>query len=343
MEDSSKSREQGVSLLLHSRKITADAAKSGDPSRTPKGAGNLLLNFRPAKVSLGLIVRKRNPQVVEQRQHVLCTQEQRIQQILGLALLAPAFALSCGRVGWWRLSGIASSQNLEIASDPFVALDGGNSGQVEETPLVAGVMQIEQEVLHLHSPLLMLLLGDSRTIAHEVCATDAVSTVIRIIAHQSVVHASPGKARPDADLVHGLPASRPMPGQMRQEAGAVDMQPMKHSIHANACLISMLEPTGNDQIGNALDRRSQSLGCQFAPLNQSALRDLAPIDRSQRLAGASGWKQLSLVQIHGQRLQVGTILHWRADRRGKAAQAGAVTGGATDGFELMLLGQEVDF
>src|SRR6266704_1763193 len=306
MEDSCKSREHGMSLLVHRRKITADMAKSGDPSRTAKGSRNLLLNFRPAKIPLGLVVRKRNAQVVEQRQHLLGTQEQRIQQILGLALLGSAFARACGRGGWWRLSGIASRQNLEIASDPFVALDGGNSGQVEETPLLARVMQIEQEVLHLHSPLLMLLLGDCRTISHEMCATDAVSTVIRIIAHQSVVHASPCKARPDADLVHGLPASRPMPSQMRQEAGAVDMQPMQHPIHANARLISMLEPTGNDQLGNALDRRSQSLGCQFAPLQQGAFRDLAPTDGSERLAGASSWEQLPLVQIHRQRLYVGT-------------------------------------
>src|SRR5450759_1340926 len=271
MEDSSKSREHGVSLLLHRRKITADAAKSGDPGSTPKGARNLLLNFRPAKVALSLVVRKRNPQVVEQRQHLLGTPQQRIQQILGLALLAPAFALSCGRRGWWRLSGIASSQNLEITSDPFVALGGGNSGQVEQTPLLARFMQSKQEVLHLHGPLLMLLLGDSRTISHEMCSADAVRTVIPIIAHQSIVHAAPGKARPDADLVHGLPASRRMPGQMRQEACAVHMQPMKHPIHADACLISMLELTGNDQIGNALDRRSQSLCCQFAPLYQGCL------------------------------------------------------------------------
>ncbi len=36
-------------------------------------------------------------------------------------------------------------------------------------------------------------------------------------------------------------------------------------------------------------------------------------------------------------------MHGRADRRGKAAEAGGVTGGATDGFDLMLLGQEADF
>src|SRR5260370_1353754 len=92
MEDSSQSRQHGVSLLVHRRKITADVAKSGDPSSTAKGARNLLLHFRPAKVPLGLIVRKGQSQVVEQSQHLLCTPKQRIQQILGLALLASAFA-----------------------------------------------------------------------------------------------------------------------------------------------------------------------------------------------------------------------------------------------------------
>src|SRR5512135_1753970 len=168
MEDSSKSGEHGMSLLVHRRKITADAAKSGGPSGTPKGARNLLLHFRPAKVPLSLVVGKRNPQIVEPRQHLLGPPKQRIEQILGLALLAPAFARSCGRRGWWRLSGIASGQNLEIARDPVVALDGGNRSQVEQTPLVAGIMQIEQEVLHLGGPLLLLLLGDARTIALEV-------------------------------------------------------------------------------------------------------------------------------------------------------------------------------
>ena len=56
MEDSRKSRQHGVSLLLHRRKITADTAKSGDSSGTAKGAQNLLLHFRPAKVALGEIV-----------------------------------------------------------------------------------------------------------------------------------------------------------------------------------------------------------------------------------------------------------------------------------------------
>src|SRR6266700_1725646 len=292
MEDSRQSREHGVSLLAHRRQITADVAKSGDPSRTAKGARNLLLHFGPAKIALRLVIRKRNAQVVKQSQHLLRTRHQRIQQILGLALLGPAFARSSGRHGGWRLSRIARRQNLEIASDPFVALDGGNSSQVEQTPLLTRIMQIEQEVVHLHSPLLLFLLGNGGAVSHQVSATNAVSTAIRIIAGQSVVQASPSRARPDADLVH---------------------------------------------------RRSQPLCGQFAPLQQGSFRDLAPTQRRERLAGASRGQQLSLVQIHGQRLHIGTILDGCTDRKGKAAVADAVTGGATDGFDPMLVGQEADF
>jgi hypothetical protein len=134
-----------------------------------------------------------------------------------------------------------------------------------------------------------------------------------------------------------------MPGQMRQEAGAVHMQPMQHPIHADAGLIGMLESAGSDQIGNALDCGSQTLCCQFAPLDQGGFRDLAPTDRRERLAGASRWEQLPLVQIHGQRLQVGTILHWGADRSRKAATVERVTVWATDGFDLMFLDQQANF
>src|SRR5258708_9255405 len=126
MEDSRKSRKHGVSLLLHRRKIAADAAKSGDPSRTAKGARNLLLNFRPAKVPLGLVVGKRKTQVVEQSQHLLGTPKQRIQQILGLTLLGPAFGRSCRRGGWGRVRRLTSHPQPPIKSKPGRPLHGGD-------------------------------------------------------------------------------------------------------------------------------------------------------------------------------------------------------------------------
>src|SRR5260370_25937091 len=152
MEDSSKSRQHGVALLVHRRKSTADAANSGDPCRTAKGARNLLLHFGPAQVPLGLVVRKRNPQVVEQGQHLLGTPKQRIQQILGLALLALACARSCGRGGWGALRSITSRPKLQEGRDPGGTLEGGDSGQGGPTALVAPLIPSEPEILPLCRP-----------------------------------------------------------------------------------------------------------------------------------------------------------------------------------------------
>ena len=211
----------------------------------------------------------RKAQVIPRGQHLLGTRHERIEQILGRALLGPPFARVGCRWRWGRLSGIARRQNLEVACDPVIALDGRNSVQAEQTPLLAGVMQIEQEVVHLGGPLVLLLLGDGQTIAQQVSATDAMRTVIAIITAKAVVHAATPKARPDADRLEGLSASRLMPGQMGQEAGAVDMQPMQHPIDADACLIGMLQAAGRDQIRNALHRRCQPLGGQLTPLQQA--------------------------------------------------------------------------
>ena len=54
MEDSSQSSQHGTSLLLHRRKITADAAKSGDPSGC---AGYLDYLFESWRVFLSKQVR----------------------------------------------------------------------------------------------------------------------------------------------------------------------------------------------------------------------------------------------------------------------------------------------
>src|SRR5215469_4797710 len=191
-------------LLLHGREVATDAAKGCGASRTAKGARMLLLHFGPAPIPLCQVVRKRNREVVEQSQHLIGSCEQSIQQILGLALFGPAFAFFTRREGGRRLSSIARRQDLEIVGDPVIPLDGGNCGLMEQTPLVTGVVQIEQELLHLAGPRLLLLLGHGSTVSDQMGGTDAMSTVIAIIARQSVVHRSAPKARPDANLVHGL-------------------------------------------------------------------------------------------------------------------------------------------
>src|SRR5438045_2991365 len=112
MKNGNKRGQHGMTLLLHGRKIATDAAKSGGPRSTAKGARNLLLHFSHPQIPFSEIVRKRKPQIIERSQHLVSTRNESIKQVLRLGLLGPAFAVwGSGR---WRLGGITSSQDLEI-------------------------------------------------------------------------------------------------------------------------------------------------------------------------------------------------------------------------------------
>ncbi len=194
MEDSSQSRQHRMSLLLHGRKVAADTIESGGPSRTAKRSGNLLLHFCHAQIAFGLVVHKRNTQVVKPRQRMIGSLKQSTRAVSWPCFVCACLCLFHRRGRGWVLSGRASSQDLEIASDPSNTLDGGNRGLVEQTPLLTCFMQIEQEVLHLAGPRLLFLRGLGSTVSHQVGATGAVSTAIGIIARQSVVHTSTCKS-----------------------------------------------------------------------------------------------------------------------------------------------------
>src|SRR6266487_2798846 len=131
MEHRDESRQHGMSLLLHGREITADAAKGGGTYRTAEGPRNLLLDFCHSKIALGLIVGKRDGEVIKQSQHLIRPPKQGIEKILRLALLASAFLLERRRRGRRWVSGIAESRDRKIAGDPFGAFNSRNRAQLQ--------------------------------------------------------------------------------------------------------------------------------------------------------------------------------------------------------------------
>jgi hypothetical protein len=170
-------RRNSPTLVVHRRKRTAERTKSGGTSSTAKGIGHLLGNVGAAKIPLGLLLRKRNPQVVASSQNVIGTRQESVQKLLGRPLFCLALRLFCARGKRW-LGGRALSQHCKGASDPFVPLEGGNRGATGAAPLLAGVMQIEQAIVPLCRPRVMLSLGNGGTISQQRCSTDAVSTVL---------------------------------------------------------------------------------------------------------------------------------------------------------------------
>src|SRR6266436_8327631 len=118
-EDGSKSLKQRVALLVHSRKVAADAAKGRGPIIAAEGASHFLLNLDHAQIAFGLIVGKGDGQVIQEGQHLMSSMQQRIQQILGFGLCvwAPLAWRSWHSRG---LSSISDGQDAEVASHPSI-------------------------------------------------------------------------------------------------------------------------------------------------------------------------------------------------------------------------------
>ena len=115
---------------------------------------------------------------------------------------------------------------------------------------------------------------------------------------------------------------------------------MQHAVDADARLIPMQQATSEHQLSNALNGWSQLRSGLFHPAQQCAFRDRCPTHFCKHVAGPSHRKQLSLMQIHRQGLNVRSILHGSAHAFGERSQGEVVTSGTTHSFYLMFSGQQ---
>src|SRR5690348_9001097 len=79
-------REQCDPLFAQSRKVTANAAEHGNALLRAEAAGDLLLHFDHAQISLRLVVVKWDRKVVQEAQHGPLSLRESIQQITGRIL-----------------------------------------------------------------------------------------------------------------------------------------------------------------------------------------------------------------------------------------------------------------
>src|SRR6266705_4284288 len=225
-EESNQGFKQRASLLVQSGKVAADTAKGSSAIFTAEGARNLLLNFDHAKIPLGLIVGKRDGEVIQESQHLMSPMQQRIQQILGfrLSLWAPLASRSgLGR----RLSSICDGQDAEIASYPSITNLLWDTAGSKISPVPRHAIHRNQDPVHRPCPLLFELLKDPRQISQEMGSTNALFTVIVVITTESVSHEASLIERQNPDLVHSHFPSALMPLQLGEKGRTVDMEPMR--------------------------------------------------------------------------------------------------------------------
>ena len=107
---------------------------------------------------------------------------------------------------------------------PLIAFHARHAASPMQTPLVGGMMHGQEMISHLGGSPLLFLFGQVDTSSQQVHPTQTVRLRILVVDGKPIIHCSSPKARPDADLIHGLPAALREPGQMRQPVRAVHMQ-----------------------------------------------------------------------------------------------------------------------
>src|SRR5713226_934071 len=160
-----------------------------------------------AQIALCQVIGKRDRKILQESEHLICSLQKGIEQILGGFLFFASRSLgkwACFGRGLGGMGGKPASQHVKIACHPSVSsLFGQRSGTL--SPKVLRFLHHqEQDLHHLLSPGLVFLLGDKETIPQEVCSTDGVCTSVTIITAPPVMHSPPGKLRPDPHLLNRL-------------------------------------------------------------------------------------------------------------------------------------------
>jgi hypothetical protein len=123
---------------------------------------------------------------------------------------------------------------------------------------------------------------------------------------------------------------------MREEAGAVDMQPVERAADADAGLVGMLVRTGRDQIGEVGDCRRQGICRLGDPRCQAPIAERTAEQIGQRLVRALLRHPVAVVQIDRQRSYPGAVLGRGAHRVREDATRDRSAGRAADGHRLVL-------
>ena len=245
-----------MTLFTHRRQVAADVTKDRRPDFAAEGACNLLLDFDHAKIPLRLIVGERNPQIVQKRQHLVCTRESSHLTDSWRHSASAAHAV-WERLLWWVAavpqSLLPESRNTAPPT-PAARWQARTGHRVAATrrqqqPCPAGdhASQEPRRAVRVHT--------GRDNLASLVRSAHTVLTGVLVIAGKPIMHAPPSKARPDADLLQGLLASLGVPGQVSQPPRTVDVHPMQLASHTHTRFVPMLQLTGADPVGNTLDGR----------------------------------------------------------------------------------------
>ena len=233
--------QQFDALFAQGREVAADAAKHGNALLGAEAAGDLLLHFDHAQISLGLVVIKGDRKIVQEAQHGPLALAESIQQIASRAL----FGSPWGSLGLVGLAGCSRRGIGLIALDEELIIATKQACQQQQIQLVLAQgfspldlgFHFQQEILHLASPSLLEFFLYKGQFSQVMDIAPGVGEAVALIALQSIMDAGASKQWRNANGIKRFAPAALMSRVVGEPISRADVDPPSRLAHAQCGFI----------------------------------------------------------------------------------------------------------
>ena len=298
-------RQHRQTLFAQRGHIAANASKGVSESLAAEAPGDFLLHLDHAQISLGEIIVKIYPQILQEGEDGFLLFAQVIQQIARVTLFAST-PFARGSRGSWESSipVIEQTEELRFPIDDFQRVKPALALLAR---LVCRLFHIQQEGFEVCGPL-DALLCEKHEVPQQMHNASGMLTVVQEVRSPSVVNRDAGELRQDPDGFQcGLTPAR-IDVIMGEGRRAGHMHPVPFSCHIQSCFILMDDRSFFECLFDLLLHCDQ---LSRTPCDQVTDVPFTHLDSQQvahHLARAGQWQQLLVDQIHRSRSHIGSIL-----------------------------------
>ncbi len=298
-------RQQRHPLFAQRGQIAANARKGLSPSQAAEAAGDFLLHLDHAKISLGQIIVKIHPQILEEVEDGFLLFAQAIEQIACITLFAsPPLARGSRGPRVRLIPLIEQTEKLRFPIHDFLWLQTAFS---QRARLVCRLFHIQQQAFEVGCPCEPLLC-QKHEIAQQMHQTKRMLTIVQEVGAPAVVDRDPAEMRQDPDGAEGWLTPARIDVIVREGGRAGHMHPVPCSSHRESGFILMDHLALDQSLCNLLLHWGQLSRAPFDQLPDGAFTHLDSQQVPHHLTGTGQWQQLLFDQIHRCRSHMGSIL-----------------------------------
>ena len=221
-------RQQRQTLFAQRGQIAANASKGLSTCQAAEAAGDFLLHFDHAKISLGQIIVKIHPQILQEGEDGFLLFAQAIEQIARITLFAPPLFARGSRGP--RVSLIPLIEQTEKLRFPIHDFLWFQTPFSQCARLLGRLFHIQQQAFEVVCPC-ETMLCQKHEIAQHMHQTQRMLTVVQEVRAPSIVDRDPGEMRQDPDGFQCGLSSTLIHVIVSERRGARDVHPVAKALH----------------------------------------------------------------------------------------------------------------